>query len=258
MLVVMLTNQTEIESDQQRQLVAEVPIIIMVNEIHHAIMLASPFDLEDFVIGNLLSEGIITEHIQVHDLTVSSDKHSITINVQLSNRQMAQFKQQYRALKGTSGCGLCGKTAMALAFPSLPTLTTKLSLSRENINNIKPELRAWQTLSESSGAMHAAFWLDAEANINACREDIGRHNAVDKIIGHAARNRLKKENASILVTSRCSIEIVQKVILAEISTLVCLASPTQLALDTAIQHNLNLIHIPRQDEPVLLTPGSFL
>ena len=239
------------------QLVEEVPVAITVNDLHYSVMLASPHNLGDFAIGYLLAEGLITDHNQVHDFESTPLAQGLCLNIQLSNQQTNKFKQQQRRIKGTSGCGLCGKEAMQFAFPDLQKLPITEPLSRSTIEQLKPQLSKWQRLAKHSGAMHAAFWIDAQGTIIACREDIGRHNAVDKVIGHALRKRLPTTQASLLVTSRCSVEIVQKAIIAKLGSLISLASPTQLALEFAQANHLNLIHIPRKDSPMLLTPGDF-
>ncbi len=236
-----------------KQLVEEVPIAITVNEIHYSVMLASPYDLEDFVLGYLLSENVINDHLQVHDIELIILENGINVNAVLSNRQTHHFKAQQRQIKGTSGCGLCGKQAMELAFPELPVLLPRPPLAMSVIASLKSKLPTWQDKAKVSGALHAAFWIAPNGEILACREDIGRHNAVDKIIGYSLRNRLSAENASILVTSRCSVEIVQKAILCGVASLISLASPTQLSVDYASKHNVNIIHIPKRDAPLLLT-----
>ncbi|MEM0910754.1 MAG: formate dehydrogenase accessory sulfurtransferase FdhD [Pseudomonadota bacterium] len=243
-------------ADQPKQLVEEVPIAITINGLHYSVMLASPHDLEDFGFGYLLSEGIITDHIQVHDLQCIDIDNGINLNIVLANRQLHLFKSHQRQIKGTSGCGLCGKEAMELAFPMLEKLSKGRYLSKTKIETLKSQLKDWQTLAKTSGALHAAFWVDASGNIVVCREDIGRHNAVDKVVGFALRNELAKTDASILVTSRCSVEIVQKAVRSKVGSLISLASPTQMALDFSLQYHLNLIHIPRMDSPRLLTPGN--
>ena len=242
---------------QLKKLVDEAPIAITINDLSYSIMLASPYDLEDFAFGYLFSEGIIDDHLQVHDLESTPLKKGFQLNIVLANRRFHLFKKRQRLIKGTSGCGLCGIEAMEMAFPELEKLTKRPSLSRQKVEALKPQLNQWQTLAKNSGALHAAFWIDELGNIIACREDIGRHNAVDKVIGFALKNAFKPTQASILVTSRCSVEIVQKAIRSQVASLISLASPTQFALDFSLEHNLNLIHIPQQEAPRLLTPGEF-
>jgi FdhD protein len=239
------------------QLVEEVPVAITINDIHYSVMLASPYDLEDFGLGYLLTEGVITDQRQVHDIEIRPIEKGLNLNITLANRQLNQFKHQQSQLKSSASCGLCGKQAMHLAFPALPKLKARPCLPLITIQKLRYELAALQTLATDCGAMHAAFWIDEYGALLACREDIGRHNAVDKIIGYSLVNQFEPYGASLLVTSRCSVEIVQKAIVCGVSTLITLASPTQLALDYALRHCLNLVHIPKRDAPYLLTSGHF-
>jgi FdhD protein len=234
-------------------LVEEIPLAITINDVNFSVMMVSPHDLDDFAVGYLFSEGVITADNQIHDIQSNPLEFGINVNIVLANRQHHLFQQQQRTLKGASGCGLCGKEAMDFAFPQMEMLELRPCLSSDQIAQLKPQLKQWQTLATQSGALHGAFWIDKHGKILACREDIGRHNAVDKLIGCALRRSYEPEQASILVTSRCSVEIVQKAICSKVSSLISLASPTQLAVDFANRYNLNLIHIPRQDAPRRLT-----
>lgn len=236
-------------------LVEEVPIAITINDIHYAVMLSSPHDLDDFAFGYLLSEGVITQCNQVHDVTQNRLNQGINLNVIIANRRQYLLQQQQRTIKGTSGCGLCGKQAMELAFPELQRLPDASHLSMHQIHSLRPALSHWQMRARKSGALHAAFWIDTAGEICGCREDIGRHNAVDKIIGYALREGWDATGATLIVTSRCSVEIVQKAIVAGISTLCSLASPTQMAVEYAHRYNLNLVHIPKTDGPYQLSVG---
>lgn len=242
------------KTDIATNLVQETPIAITINHIHFSVMLASPYDLEDFAFGYLFSEGIITNHLQIHDIAITKASMGFNINVVLANKQQHEFQQQQRQLKGSSGCGLCGKQVMEMAFPTLPVLKKAPCISMQQISCLKSQLPQWQVISKNSGAMHGAFWINKDGKITACREDIGRHNAVDKIIGLAIRSTNTRKDTSILVTSRCSVEIVQKAVVCGVSSLISLAAPTQMALDFSLKHNLNLVHIPKQDAPRLLTP----
>ncbi|MFC3094022.1 formate dehydrogenase accessory sulfurtransferase FdhD [Alteromonas sediminis] len=230
-------------------MVNETPIAIALNGISFVVMLASPYDLDDFVYGLLLSEGVISNKNQIHDVQITPVPKGIVVDVTLANRQLESLRIRQRQLRGTSGCGLCGKTAIDEAFPELPLLPTRKCLSIADIEALKDQLPHWQQRAQYSGAMHAAFWINEEANILACREDIGRHNAVDKLVGYALKQGWSPETANLLVTSRCSVEIVQKAILCGVVSLITLASPTQLAVDTAREHNLHLFHIPKVDRP---------
>ncbi|WP_111978563.1 formate dehydrogenase accessory sulfurtransferase FdhD [Algibacillus agarilyticus] len=234
------------------QLVEESPIAININGLNYAVMMATPDDLDDYAIGFLLSEGIIEYVYDVHDIQIQKLDEHVQINIEVAQRCFTRLKHQQRQIKGTTGCGLCGKKAIEHAFPPLTThlLHTQAPLKKSQLLHIKNELNQWQIKGQQTGAIHAAFWLNPQGKILTCREDIGRHNAVDKIIGTALTHKYLRQNASILVTSRCSIELVQKAIKAQVSNLISLASPSQLAVKTAAKANLNLIHIPRKDLPI--------
>lgn len=256
------------------QLVEEVALAININDINFAVMLASPHDLEDFVVGYLHSESIIEHNHDIHNIEwVPREKadsalsenamfsaNTIEINVTVANRCLSQIKERARRSKGTASCGLCGTEALDAAFPELPPLVPQNTYPLDLISNIKPQLRQWQTLAKDSGALHAAFWLDESGKIVECREDIGRHNALDKLIGALLRRRSTdqgyKANGAILVTSRCGVELVQKCILFGASNLISLASPSTMAAEMANSHHVNLIHVPKHDTPYSVTSNS--
>ena len=239
-----------------KSLVEEVPLAININDINFAVMLASPFDIEDFVVGYLHSESVIQFNHDVHDIDIHRQDDALLVNVTIANRCLHSFNQRQRRLKGTSGCGLCGTESLEMAFPELPKLPASSPFPIEVAATLKPQLREFQTQGAHSGALHAAFWLNHNGEIMACREDIGRHNALDKLIGHLLRQQISLSLGAILVTSRCGVELVQKAILIGVPTLLSLASPSQLAVKMAQQSNLQLIHIPKQDAPYYLSGVS--
>lgn len=239
-----------------KSLVEEVPLAININGVNFAVMLASPFDLDDFVVGYLHSESIIESNIDIHDIEIERQDDALLLNVTIANRCSDKLKQRQRQLKGTSGCGLCGTESLSMAFPDLPKLAGATPFDIHLVSQIKPSLRQHQTQGADSGALHAAFWLSAQGEILACREDIGRHNALDKIIGYLLRKNIPAESGAALVTSRCGVELVQKAILMRIPTLLSLASPSNLAVKMAQSSNLQLIHIPKHDAPYFLSGAS--
>ena len=234
-------------------LVDEVPLAIAINDISYAVMLVSPMELEDFVVGFLHSESVIANDRDIHEIVIEPHANSMIANVTIANRCLAKLNETKRILKGTSGCGLCGTKALEQAFPDLAPLSPSKPFSLKKAKSLKNNLRQWQRHGRESGALHAAFWLDSQGNIVQCREDIGRHNALDKLIGYLLRCRPPTKGAAILVTSRCSVELVQKTILAGVENLISLASPSKLAVEMAQSHGLHLIHIPKRDQPYYLT-----
>lgn len=234
-----------------RQLVQEYAIAVVINEINYAVMMLSPNDLEDFVRGFLFTEQVIKHQYDIHDINIDCDNTAMTgvINVEIANRCISILKQRSRKVKGNSGCGICGVEALAHAMPPLVPLKKSAPPDCEQLSKLKSELPKWQTHGLRSGAMHAAF-LVVNNTIIACREDIGRHNALDKLLGYKITLNHLPDNVMVLVTSRCSVELVNKAIISKIGTLVSLASPSQLAVNTAKNSLLNLVHIPKYDQPI--------
>ena len=237
-------------------LVEEIPVAIVVNGISFAVMLASPFDIEDFVIGFLHSESVIKHNHDIHEIETEDQDDAKIVKITIANRCLNALNLKKRALKGATGCGLCGIQALAMAFPKLTPLNPHKPMALSKTLYLKHQLRDWQQRGRESGALHAAFWIDAEGRIQHCREDIGRHNALDKVIGLLLRNQRETTGGALLVTSRCSVELVQKTLLMGIENLISLASPSRLAVKMARQYGLTLIHIPKQDAPYYLAGGQ--
>ncbi|KMT64261.1 iron ABC transporter substrate-binding protein [Catenovulum maritimum] len=229
-------------------LVDEVAAAISINSINYAVVMLTPDDLEDFVVGFLFSQSVIKNNHDIHDIKVENTNLGLLINVDIANRCSSQLKQQKRQYPAAAGCGICGLEALEQAFPKLNQLAPSEALEFTDLVALRRQIQTFQVKAKQSGAIHAAFNLDEQTNITACREDIGRHNALDKLIGHNLRSN--QQIKSVLVTSRCSSELIQKAILAKINNLVSLASPSQLAVNMAIEHGLNLIHIPKVDAPI--------
>lgn len=238
------------------ELIEEVPLVITVNGLAHAVMMITPVDVEPFVVGFLHSEGIIHEKNDIRDLSIRPQTHngieSLAADITLSPRMLHTYKQQQTARKGSTGCGLCGIESLADALPSLEPLSiveTHCPLSNEQLTRFRDTLPEHQVLGRQVGAIHAALLIDAQGNVLTSHEDIGRHNALDKVIGWALMHSHNVTGASVLMTSRCSTELIQKAVRAGIHTLIHLASPSSLAVQQARSYHLNLIHLPRQGEP---------
>lgn len=229
-------------------LVEEVAVSININGINHAVMMATPDDLDDFAIGFLFCESIIEHNHDVHDIRVASAEHGFVLDVTIANRCMAQLQLRRRRLTGVTGCGICGVEAVEQAFPPLPSLPLTPPLDGGLLAGLRPQITRWQLKGQQYGALHAALALDAEGRILHCREDIGRHNALDKLIGLLLRQHSACD--TLVVTSRCGSELVQKAARFGARHLICLASPSQLAVRLALKYNLNVVHIPKFDAPV--------
>lgn len=230
-------------------LVEEVATAININGINYAVMMMTPDDYEDFAIGFLLTESIIAHIYDVHDINLSPSSQGMNIEITVANRCFEMLKHNKRQLAGNTGCGICGVTAIKQALPKLPKLSPKAPVQLTNLSHLKQQMQQHQIKAKTTGAIHAAFGLNAQAQIQLCREDLGRHNALDKLIG--AMLRQKQHCESLLVTSRCSSELINKAILFGAQNLISLASPSRLAVERALEHNLNLIHIPKQDSAII-------
>jgi len=236
-------------------LAEEVALAIAYNDINQAVMLVTPTDLEDFIVGFSLGSGIISDISDLYDLQLSGAGAAQYAQVQISSRAFWNLKQQRRQLAGTSGCGLCGVQALEQALPNLQVLPGAPLPPAAWLEGLRQRISAFQPLGQYSGAVHAAVFMDNQGELLLGREDIGRHNALDKLIGALVRQRIPTAGGVAIVTSRCSLELIQKVLRAGIQTLVSLSSPTGLALQWARRHNLNLIHLPQKSAPRVYSPA---
>ncbi len=254
-------SQTYSYSDLPREesastaLAEEVALAIAYNGISQAVMLVTPTDLEDFIVGFSLGSGIIEDATDIYDLQLTGAGSAQYAQVTIANRAFWNLKQQRRQMAGTSGCGLCGVEAVEQALPDLKVLPGAPLPPIEWLDGLRQRISAFQPLGQYCGAVHAAVFMNASGELLLGREDIGRHNALDKLIGGLIRQKISTEGGLAIVTSRCSLELIQKVLRADIQTLVSLSAPTGLAVQWARRHNLNLIHLPQKSAPRVYSPA---
>ena len=246
----------EAQLDGSAALATEAALAISYNGISHSVMMVSPSDLEDFIYGFSLSAGLIDSIDEIYDIRLQQHDSAISAEVQVSNRAFWALKQQRRTLAGNSGCGLCGVEALEQALPQLPRLKPCPLPAATHLQGLRQRIQAEQTLARHSGAVHAALFVDGQGQIRLCREDIGRHNALDKLLGALHREGEDLRQGFAVVTSRCSLELIHKALRAGIGTLVSLSAPTTLSVQWARQHNLNLIHLPQQSAPRVYSPAT--
>ena len=242
-------------------LAEEVALAIAYNGISQAVMLVTPTDLEDFIVGFSLGSGIIDDASEIYDLQLSASGSGSGsgsaqyAQVTIANRAFWNLKTQRRQLAGTSGCGLCGVEAVEQALPDLKVLPGAPLPPAQWLDGLRQRIGAFQPLGQHCGAVHAAVFMNSQGELLLGREDIGRHNALDKLIGGLIRQQIPISGGLVIVTSRCSLELIQKVLRAGIQTLVSLSSPTGLAVQWARRHNLNLIHLPQKNAPRVYSPA---
>ena len=230
-----------------REIANETPVAIEFDGAPYAVMMATPADLEDFAVGFALSERIVQQASEIARIDIRYGERGIGIDLRLEQEHSARLSERRRALAGQSGCGICGITTIEEALPELIPLTAAPSLHAHVLFAALDALAGHQTLNSATGAVHAAAFCLGAGGIAAVREDVGRHNAFDKVIGHLARRQQDVRDGFALLTSRCSYELVQKAILARIPALVTVSAPTELAVEIARAARLTLVALARND-----------
>ena len=224
----------------------EVPVALEYNGISHAVMLATPAALEQFAIGFSLSEGIVGALGDIFEVEVEQGGAGITVHLRIEGAAFMKLKERRRNLTGRTGCGLCGTEDLGQVMRPLARLPAR-ALAASSVHRALAGLKQFQPLSGLTGATHAAAWSDSTGNVIAAYEDVGRHNALDKLIGALVRNDAGAEDGFIVITSRCSFEMIAKAAVFGASTLVALSAPTSLAIERAQACGVTLIAIARPD-----------
>jgi len=227
----------------------EVPIALQFNGISHAVLLGTPLDLEDLAVGFSYTEGIVRSHNDIYDVQVQHSPDGIVIDLDIASACLQQLKLRRRQLAGRTGCGLCGLESLQDVKRALPALPEPFyNVAPAAVAKALHQLRQQQVLHQKTGATHAAALANQAGEIQVIREDVGRHNALDKLIGHLLRqDALAMAAQSLaLVSSRASFEMVQKTAAAGIPTLVAVSAPTTLATQLAEELNLLLIGFGRE------------
>jgi len=231
----------------------EVPVALVYNGISHAVMMATPSDLEEFALGFSLSEGIIAQPGQCYDIEVEHGRDGITVHLEIASAAFVGLKERRRSLAGRTGCGLCGVDSLQQVSRALPTLAPVRGLHAGGVRRALDAVGAEQPLARLTGAAHAAAWCGMDGSLRLVREDIGRHNALDKVIGAMARARARPADGFLLITSRVSFEMAQKAIMAGVPALVGMSAPTLAAVELAEQAGMTLLAFARGRDFVCYT-----
>jgi len=234
-----------------RLLANEVPAAIEFDGTPYAVMMLSPVDLEDFALGFALSERIVSSPTDIARIDIRHGTKGTGIDIRLEKKHSQRLTERRRAIAGASGCGLCGLTTIEEALPKLEPLDSCPQISSAAIFAALNELPSHQKLNAETGAVHAAAFCRANGDIVAAREDVGRHNAFDKVIGHLLREGLDPASGFALLSSRCSFELAQKAVLAGIPLLATISAPTELAVKIAKEAKLTLVALARPDSILL-------
>ena len=238
--------------------VDEVPVALVYNGISHAVMMATPADLEDFALGFSLSEEIIVGPGQCYGIDVEPAAGGIAVQIEIAGSAFMALKERRRSLAGRTGCGLCGVDSLDQVCRALPSLLPSRGFHVGGVRRALRALGAEQKLTQLTGAAHAAAWCGMDGTLHIVREDVGRHNALDKVIGAMARGQVAPGAGFLLITSRVSFEMAQKAAVAGVSALVGMSAPTLAAVDLADKAGLTLLAFARGNDFVCYTHADRL
>lgn len=222
------------------QLPEEVPVALQINSKPFTVMMATPSDLRDFAYGFLIAEGVIKTPAAIGGVLVMPVENGIAVDIAVDADALDTGRMGRRPVEGRSGCGLCGVEDIADAVRTLPKLERSWAPETSAILSAAKALSAYQPMNRLNRSVHGAAWVSPGGEILMVREDVGRHNALDKLIGALLRAKSDCAAGFVLLTSRCSFELVQKSVTAGITGLVSVSAPTALALDLARKSNLFL------------------
>ncbi|MEB3754353.1 formate dehydrogenase accessory sulfurtransferase FdhD [Acinetobacter sp. MD2(2019)] len=229
------------------EVVQEYPIALVYNGISHAVMMATPVDIEVFAKGFSLSEGIISSLSELYAIEVHYNSLGIQVEMEISTRAFVALKQQRRALIGRTGCGLCGIESLKQFHFDLKTISHKANLNwLKDIPNAIQQLKQNQPISAVTGGAHAAAWVE-NGNIVALFEDVGRHNALDKLLGFIATENIARSNGFVVMTSRASYELIRKCAIFDIAMIATISAPTSMAIEMAKTAGMTLVSFCRQN-----------
>jgi len=243
----------------QDAIACEQAVALEYNGIAHATLLASPLHIPELALGFSFTEGIIERADEVLDLDIEDTPLGLIVRLRILNARLHALKQRRRALAGSTGCGLCGVEGLAQVPRELPALPPPRRPWRQSaIEHALAQLRECQPLHNLTGATHAAAWADADGALAWIFEDVGRHNALDKLIGHLLRQPVDRSGGFVVISSRASFEMVQKAHAAGIGALIAVSAPTSLAVRLAQSAPMMLAGFARDGRFTLYSRPDYL
>jgi len=232
----------------------EVPIAFSYGGSTHAVMMGTPADLEDFAVGFSLTEGIITSMAEIESISVVEEGAGLDVQVVLAADKEDALRARRRHMAGPVGCGLCGIESIEQAMRPVPDVSlVAMALSPKEVSEAVAALNSAQPLHRETHAVHGAGFVVPGKGLVAVREDVGRHNALDKLAGAAIRQGIKGSEGVLVVTSRISVEMVQKTAILGSAVLIAISAPTALAIRTAEEAGMTLIALTRGEDFEIFT-----
>jgi FdhD protein len=245
------------ERDRDR-IAEEVPVALLYNEQPHVVMMATPAELDDFALGFSLSEAVIAQADELESIETRVLLEGIELRLRIPAARAEALASRQRNLTGRSSCGLCGTQALEDVLRQPATVQPAAHVDPRTLRRALAQLQQHQPLNAATGATHAAAWADMDGDIGLLREDVGRHTALDKLIGAMARARTDAHAGFLVVTSRASYEMVQKSAIVGVSLLAAVSAPTAMAIRLAEQSGLTLVGFARERQHVVYSHGERL
>jgi len=237
---------------REHDLIAEeMPVALVYHGVPHVVMLATPADLEDYAIGFTLSEGLVAHPDEIRGVQVSYGKESAEVAITVAWERFSALLDRRRNLTGRSGCGLCGQETVEAAVREVQSVGSGVRLSSAELHEAIAQLAHRQPINARTGSVHAAAWVVPGKGIQVVREDVGRHNALDKTIGALVRSGLDPAGGALLLTSRASFEMVQKSAAMGVTLVAAFSAPTAFAVRLAERAGLTLVAFAREHQHVV-------
>ncbi|MEP7245493.1 MAG: formate dehydrogenase accessory sulfurtransferase FdhD [Gammaproteobacteria bacterium] len=229
----------------------EVPVALVYHGVPHVVMLATPSDLEDYAVGFTVSEGLVANPREIQSVEVEHLAESIEVRIGIAGERFSELLRRRRNLTGRTGCGLCGAETVEEAIRPPVKVGQGPVVSAADLHAALIELESKQPVNSRTGSIHAAAWVVPGAGVQLVREDVGRHNALDKVIGALVRSGTAIDAGYALITSRASFEMVQKSAAAGITFVAAVSAPTALAIRLAERSGITLVGFARRDQHVV-------
>jgi FdhD protein len=232
-------------TDDAAAVADEVPVAFVYSGRPHVVMMCTPDDLEDLAFGFSLTEGIVTRAAEIERVETAKHARGVELSITIPAEAAARLATRTRALAGRTGCGLCGVEAIDDAVRAVRVVQSPLTLSTDALWRAGESLDAHQPVNRETHAVHAAAWATSDGTLVVAREDVGRHNALDKVLGALARTGTDASAGFLIVTSRASFELVQKASAAGVALLAAVSRPTGLAVRIAEESGITLVGLLR-------------
>jgi FdhD protein len=229
----------------------EAPVALTYHGVPHVVMLATPADLEDLGVGFTLSEAIVEKPEEIRSVELLTSDDALEVRIGITSERFSEVLKRQRNLTGRTGCGVCGAETIEQAIRHPPPVGTGSKVSIAELHTVLAQLRERQPLNLVTGSVHAAAWVRPGKGIELVREDVGRHNALDKVIGALVRAKIDPAEGYLVVTSRASYEMVQKAATVGVAFLTAVSAPTALAIRLAEECGLTLVAFAREHQHVV-------